>query len=217
MNPRKNADIAYTLIKTGIIQGEYQPGQKLSESRLISEFEINRSAIRSGLAKLESEGWIRIVPQSGSFVRDLSWKNVNEITEVRILLEAHAARNAALHIDPATIGSLRSELNRLLEFDGPVPQEEFVDVDNRFHSTIWRLAGNARIIAILEEIRDEIRWIGNTNSKRVGRAKDSIAEMLHVLDALESRDGEAAATAMRTHIENIAQIFRSLRPSDTIP
>lgn len=212
MTPRTNAEIAYTRIKAGIIQGEYHPGEKLSEARLITEFGLNRSAIRSGLVKLENEGWIRIIPQSGSFVRDLSLQNVNEITEIRILLEAHAARNAAAHIDTATIGNLRSELNKLLEFDDPLPQEEFLDTDHLFHSTIWRLAGNDRITTILEGFRDEIiHWIGNTNTKHGGRAKASVVEMLHVLDALESRDGEAAATAMCAHVGNIAQTFRSLR------
>jgi len=212
VTPRKNAEIAYARIKAGIVQGEYQPGEKLSEARLITAFGLNRSAIRSGLVKLESEGWIRIVPQSGSFVRDLSLQNVNEITEIRILLEAHAARSAALHMDTATIETLRRELNRLLQFDDPLPVEEFIDTDHLFHSTIWRSAGNGRITTILEGIRDEIfHWIGNTNSKDGGGAKASVVEMLHVLDALESRDGQAAARAMSTHLENIARTFRSLR------
>ena len=65
---------AYEQIKGNILDLRYKPGDKLSEARLADELQLGRSPIRAALARLEGEGWIRVLPQSGTFVRELSGK-----------------------------------------------------------------------------------------------------------------------------------------------
>ena len=198
---------AYEQIKGNILELRYKPGDKLSEARLADELQLGRSPIRAALARLEGEGWIRVLPQSGTFVRELSRQEVMDIAELRLLLEAHAAQRAAQRISADDLKVLRAEFETLRAKGVEGHFDEFLRVDDRFHTTIHRVAGNQRVAEILGNLRDQIHWMRVANAIRPGRVAESLNEMDCVLSALERHDAEAAADAMRQHIGNIAQSF----------
>lgn len=198
---------AYEKIKKGILDLRYRPGEKLSETRLAEDLNLGRSPIRTALARLGGEGWIEVLPQSGTFVRDLSSQEVAEIAELRLLLEAHAARRAAERIGDDDLNLLRTEFEAL-KAKGVVGHfEDFLRLDDRFHTTLHRVAGNQRVAEILQNLRDQIHWIRVVNAIVPGRVAESLREMDRVLVALERRDAEEAAKAMCEHIGNIASSF----------
>ncbi len=86
---------AYRKIKEGVLTLRYRPGQKLSEAKLAAELGVGRSPVRSALARLERDGWVRVLPQQGTFVRKFSAADVAAMSELRLLLEGHAAQVAA--------------------------------------------------------------------------------------------------------------------------
>jgi DNA-binding GntR family transcriptional regulator len=198
---------AYEHIKGSILDLRYRPGDKLSEARLADELQLGRSPIRAALARLEGEGWIKVLPQSGTFVRELSQQEVADIAELRLLLEAHAARRAAERIGAEDLKVLRAEFEVLKAKGVDGHFDEFLRVDDRFHATLYRVAGNLRVADILGNLRDQIHWIRVANAILPGRVAESLNEMDRVLVALERHDGAAAAEAMRAHIGNIAQSF----------
>jgi DNA-binding GntR family transcriptional regulator len=147
------------------------------------------------------------LPQSGTFVRELSPQEVTDIAELRLLLEAHAAQRAAERIGPDDLNLLRTEFEALKAKGVDGHFDEFLRLDDRFHTTLHRLAGNQRVAEILQNLRDQIHWIRVVNAIVPGRVAESLKEMDRVLVALERRDGEEAAKAMRQHIGNIANSF----------
>lgn len=201
---------AYDRIKRSILDLSYRPGEKLSETRLAQQLKLGRSPIRSALARLEGEGWIRVLPQSGTFVRDLSAEEVRDIAELRLLLEAHAAARAAERISGEELIALRSEFDRLIARGVEGHFDDFLLLDDRFHTSLHRLAGNQRIAEILRNLRDQIHWVRVANAIVPGRVAESLREMDRVLTGLERRDSAAAGEAMRQHIGNIAQSFENL-------
>lgn len=201
---------AYESIKRGILRLRYKPGEKLSETRLAQELDLGRSPIRTALARLEGEGWIDVQPQSGTFVRDPSPEEVSDLTELRMLLEAHAAEQAATRIRPEQLRALREAFENLKSQGVDGHFDAFLEVDDLFHTTLHRVAGNARIEGILRNLRDQIHWIRVANAILPGRVAGSLKEMDRVLRALERRDASAAAAAMREHIGNIAKSFAVL-------
>jgi len=207
LNTRTPAVQAYEQIKGSILDLRYKPGDKLSEARLADELQLGRSPIRAALARLEGEGWIRVLPQSGTFVRELSQQEVEDIAELRLLLEAHAAQQAAERIGANDLKVLRAEFETLKAMGVDGHFDEFLRVDDRFHTTLYRVAGNRRVADILGNLRDQIHWIRVANAILPGRVAESLNEMDRVLVALERHDGAAAAEAMRGHIGNIAQSF----------
>jgi DNA-binding GntR family transcriptional regulator len=201
---------AYEKIKRGILDLRYRPGEKLSETRLAEDLNLGRSPIRTALTRLAGEGWIKVLPQSGTFVRELSPQDVTDLAELRLLLEAHAAQRAAERIGPDDLNLLRTEFESLKAKGVDGHFDEFLRLDDRFHTTLHRVAGNQRVAEILQNLRDQIHWIRVVNAIVPGRVAESLKEMDRVLFALERRDGEEAAKAMRQHIGNIANSFATI-------
>ena len=201
---------AYRRIKEGILELRYQPGQKLSEAKLAAELHLGRSPIRSALARLERDGWVRVLPQNGTFVRRFSPDEVVAMHELRLLLETHAASVAATRVTPEELATLRAKFETLKAKGASKNFDEFLALDDLFHGTVYRLAGNAFIAQILNNLRDQIHWIRVTTAMLPGRVEESLREMDRVLLAMENRDAAAAAEAMRQHIGNIAVSYGAL-------
>src|SRR5579859_7262250 len=99
--------LAYREIKGRILGLRYPAGEKLSETRLAADLGLGRSPIRTALARLKNEGWIAVSPQSGTYVRSLTAKEIEEMTALRVLLEMHMAREAARAITETDLRKLR--------------------------------------------------------------------------------------------------------------
>lgn len=205
----------YRQIKDGILAVQYKPGQKLSETKLAADLGVGRSPIRSALARLERDGWVRVLPQQGTFVRKFSAEDVAGMSELRLLLEGHAASVAAAKVTSEELALLRMKFEALKARGPDRNFEEFLALDDLFHGLVYRVANNPFITEILRNLRDKIHWVRVINAAVPGRVEASFAEMDHVLSAMERRDGEAAAQAMRQHIGNIAISYQAA-PSHSI-
>ena len=201
---------AYLKIKEGILAVRFKPGQKLSETKLAADLGVGRSPIRSALARLECDGWVRVLPQQGTFVRTFSAEDVAAMSELRLLLEAHAVSVAAARVTPEELGSLRMQFEALKARGAERNFKEFLALDDRFHGLVYRLANNPLITEILRNLRDQIHLVRVLNAAVPGRVDASFAEMDRVLSAMERHDGEAAAQAMRQHIGNIAISYQAV-------
>lgn len=210
------ADLAYARIKNAILNLTYKPGQRLSESMLSNELGLGRSPIRTALTRLEGEGWIRVQPQSGTFVNSPSAEEVAEMMELRQVLEMHTARKAAKLIDSNTLTKLRRAFDALAAAGVDGHFNDFLAFDDLFHSAIHRAAGNRKILEMIRNLRDQIHWVRVSNAILPGRVGESLAEMKLILEALERRDGQAAADAMGVHIGNIALRFKSLNSDSKV-
>jgi DNA-binding GntR family transcriptional regulator len=200
---RSPAEVAYERIKHAILNLTYLPGEKLSEVRLAADLELGRSPIRSALARLESENWIRV----------LEADELEQLSELRLLLECHATRSATANISDTQLADLRTTFNALKAKRIEDHIREFTALDTGFHSTIYRVAGNRRIEEILLNLKDQIVWVRAVTATLPGRVSQSLLEMDEVLQAMERRDADAAEQAMARHIGNIAATFKSM-PGD---
>jgi len=208
-SPSALAD-AYQRIKDGILELRYQPGQKLSEAKLAADLNLGRSPVRSALARLERDGWVRVLPQNGTFVRRFSAEDIAAMSELRLLLEAHAASVAAMKVAPEELTPLREKFEALKAKGAARNFDEFLELDDLFHGMIYRVAGNPFVTDILKNLRDQIHWVRVTTATLPGRVEESLREMDRVLHALEHRDPAAAADAMRQHIGNIAVSYEAV-------
>jgi DNA-binding GntR family transcriptional regulator len=204
------ADTAYDRIKDAILSLQYRPGEKLSEVRLATHLGVGRSPLRTALARLASEGWLRVLPQSGTFVSELSTDDVLELAQIRLLLEPYTARLAATRITAEEVDRLQGHAAALKSKGLNGRFGEFAELDDRIHSAIHRAAGNARIADILRNLHDQIHWVRVSTATLPGRVEQSMREMDAILRALKRRDGAGAQRAMRRHIDNIAQSFRKM-------
>lgn len=203
------SDAIYRELKRRITELHYSPGEKLSEARLALELGVGRSPIRTALSRLQSEAWIEISPQSGTFVKGLTAKEIAEILETRLVLESYLAGLAAQRISDAELRRLRAAFRAFGTRVTSARIDAYFELDLMFHMAIYEAAGNDLIARILINLIDKIRWIRRSNGISTERFQVALREILDVLRALEARDGKAASAAMRVHIDN-ARIFRRI-------
>lgn len=209
---KKISDYVYDEILKNIIELKYAPGTKLSEVQLSKELGVSRAPIKSALSKLESKGLVDIRPQYGTFVCNISPQRARDICQIRLLLEKHAVRHAAVHITAEQLEQLENQLAELEreERSDKEYQTRIYETDELMHNLIYEAGGNSVIREVIEQYRPEIRRIQYANMEWGNRKKSTVKEMKDIFAALKARDPEQAEAAMMEHLSNIRKTVEAL-------
>ena len=210
-------------IQAMIRDGAFPPDTKLPSQRLLAEqLGVSRASLREALMTLETLGLLRTLPARGTFVVDssraeakppLAWRfdgsfSLSEVFETRMLVESELCRLAT----PVLNGAQLAELSEACQaFEASWRSGDLithVQADLTFHALIAEACPNGMLRGFYKSINDVL-----TESQRapiprteVARMEASIKEHRSILSALQRREGEAAAEAMREHIRNTALI-----------
>jgi DNA-binding GntR family transcriptional regulator len=183
-----------------LIRGELRPGDVITERRMAERLNASRTPVREALARLESEGLIYKQPNRGVTVSPFSTEAFVEVLNVRILLEADAARLAAGRLPPEKVERIRQALNGLAAKPSPTLSEIW-DVDDFLHGEIADAAGNTLMASLIRDLR---RRTHVYNSYRQNITPSfGVQENTLLLDAIASGDQERAREAMVHHIETV--------------
>lgn len=145
---------AYGALKDGILMCTYPPGSTLNEGRLAEALNVSKTPIREALATLVHEGFVEVLPRQGYRVTDLTLSDVQEIFNLRLLLEPAAAAMAAEHASPEQLQALRN----LVENDLDLPDDRSIIAANRaFYAKLAEASGNARLAATLIHLNEEMQ------------------------------------------------------------
>src|SRR5438105_12149584 len=136
---RSQSEEAYARILERIVSLEMPPGSVVNEARLRDELQIGRTPIREALQRLARENLVRSIPHRGTFVTDVNITDLARITEVRVVLEAHAARLATEKVT-ATDREAMGELLELLRGGRVTDRRALVHLDQQIHRLIYRSA-----------------------------------------------------------------------------
>jgi DNA-binding GntR family transcriptional regulator len=204
---RSQSEEAYLQIRERIVSLDMPPGSVVIESRLREELRIGRTPIREALQRLGRENLVRSIPHRGTFVTDVNITDLARITEVRVVLEGHAARLAAERLSGADRESL-SMLVEVLE-DGPsLDQRELMRLDQQIHRQIYRAARNAFLEATLEQYFNlSLRLWYLVLDREVG-LREAIKEHVELLRAILAGDGERAEATMHRHVTGFEHEIR---------
>jgi DNA-binding GntR family transcriptional regulator len=198
------AEEAFGKLVQAITSGEFEPGQKLSESELARRLGISRGPLREALGRLEGRLVMR-TPRLGVSVIDFNREDLAQLFLVREALEGMAARLAAERMTASELGHLRDLLQHHASqpelASGSAYHQRSSDED--YHFTIVRAARCERLEQmLLDELYYQLRIQRLRSSTRPGRAQQALGEHREVLEALASRNPDAAEGTMRHHIRN---------------
>ncbi|GGH47420.1 GntR family transcriptional regulator [Microbacterium album] len=193
-------------LRRRILNGSIAPGQRLKERVLLEELGVSRTVVREALRQLESERLIRIEPQVGPVVSEITAEEARQLYEVRAALEATAARLAALHATPEDTQALRDSLDTI---EQSLPgSEELIELKNTFYGTLIRASRNEIIGEQLESVQARISQLRRVTLSEPGRGPRMVDELRRVVDAISQGDPEAAYAASVAHVEAAAVIAR---------
>jgi DNA-binding GntR family transcriptional regulator len=205
-------DRAYAELKDRILRGDCEPGTFLSERQIVGWLRMSKTPIRAALEKLETEGLVRVSPQQGILVRELSIHDIADQFELRAALETYVVRHLAGRLTPDQAGQLEANLaaqERALREHELAPM---VTLDAEFHILFSRFLGNREIIEVMERLRGKIhRVILRVNEQHPDRLAVSVAEHRGIASAVIDGDAALAARRVEEHLELGKQYLLSPR------
>lgn len=203
-------NIVYQKIKSAILNEMYEPNQILNERKLAEEFQISRTPVREALKILEGEGWVKIIPWKGAIVNQITQKEIDEIFQIRLIIEPAIIELLQNKIDYKK----RIYLDRLYENQKKAEsKKEFILADRVFHMTFVEWTENLQLIEMVKDLNDRIYMVGHKaiNSKDSKKEKESLEEHYKIIQALKNNDIMLAKNFMIAHIietkNNINQII----------
>ncbi|MDI9947878.1 MULTISPECIES: GntR family transcriptional regulator [Rhodococcus] len=194
-----------------IISGELAPGQSLSEVSLAETFGISRTPIREALKQLQIEGLVEIRPRVGTFVAVPSRREINELFEMKQLLEGGAARLMAARGEVPELTAMKANVR---EADAAVEAgdtERYAQLVHDFHEILIAGADNGKLATHYRLLMNQLAYgrLVKTSLSQPGRSLESEREHHTVLELIIAKDGIGAENYMRRHVQASQQALMS--------
>jgi DNA-binding GntR family transcriptional regulator len=202
MNTRPNlAEVVYAELKAQMHDFRLLPGDRFSEAEIGQRLGVSRTPVREALFKLRNEGLLEVEAKSGWYVRPIDFVRVDQLYDLRILLEqASVARLAAAAELPPQIEALKGvwlvpAAERLAD------AAEVGRLDEAFHATLVRAAGNEEIARVHWDVTERIRFVRRLDFTRVDRIEATYQEHAKILRQVMQRRAEQAQLLLKAHVE----------------
>jgi DNA-binding GntR family transcriptional regulator len=195
-------ELAVLRLSRDILSGQIDPGVRLVEEQLTRRLGISRAPVREALRLLAQQGLVEHVPRRGVRVATLSERDVQELYEVRDLLEREAVRKAFAVDHDVDLSGLRAALQVMRAATGSGDRPVIADAHRRFHVALVELAGNRQLSALYESVLVRLQLYMAVNLRReaeVARASDGVRRHERLFRAVEAGNAEAVQTEVTRH------------------
>lgn len=208
-------------LRSAIKAGLFQPGTHLVEQDIAEQFRVSRMPIRIAIQKLIDEGLVIKEPRRGAFVHTFSAKELDEVTSIRIALEAMVLEYAIPNWSDAIEDELGSIVERMFAAANEGDRQAIFELDVKFHAVLWELSKHALLIEVVSSLRSRISRFLQEANDRVSPAEvmQHVATHRDLLEVLKKGDVSDAKAAMTEHIrtsrERIKANYAYLGQRDT--
>jgi len=210
------SSVVYNYLKEGILSGQFRSGEALRQELISKVLNVSRSPVREALNQLEREDLVILRPRRGYVVTSLSADDIEEIFEIRQMLEEFAAREATRKRSSRDVLALKGvyhELEQQLE-QNPDDMSGFMALDRKFHDILLEPSGKGRVSQILNNLRDSVeRYV------RLELTTHTLPEVQRehkaILKAYEDGDEDEMAKFIRSHCGCVCRrVITSLSEED---
>ena len=193
-------ETAYALIKRSIIRCELEPGRAVSEEQLAGLYGVGRAAVRAALKRLYQEQFVEFVARQRYVVAPITLKHVQELFDVRLLLEPAAARRAAGHVDGAHLRRLNKLCQARYRVGDRASAEAFLRVNTEFHTIVARSSGNRVLADMVVGVLEKVARVHHMGHLLRDRNEEASHEHHDLIEALVAGDGARAERLMTEQI-----------------
>lgn len=207
-NPSSTDDVGLlTRLRDLVLGDDYGPGTSLSEVRLAQYFEVSRTPVREALKQLQIEGLVEIRPKVGTFVRQITRREIVEMFEVKETMEGMAARLMARRGRIPELEVLEANLTTSERAVNSADNSRYSDLVHEFHATIVSGSDNNKLADHYRILMNQLAYhrMVLRSIQRPGRAVRSTAEHRQVFELIVEKDGVGAELAMRDHVRASAR------------
>ncbi|BAJ32442.1 MULTISPECIES: GntR family transcriptional regulator [Kitasatospora] len=203
---RLRDQVAHAL-RAALISGELRPGVVYSAPTLAADFGVSATPVREAMLDLAREGLVEAVRNKGFRVTELSDRDLDEFTEIRALIEIPTVGQVARIATAEQLEALRPQAQAIVEAARKRDLIGYLEADRQFHLDLLALAGNARLVETVNDLRKRSRLYGLNRLDQQGELVASAEEHLELLDVLLTGDADAAQECMTRHLGHIRHLW----------
>jgi DNA-binding GntR family transcriptional regulator len=209
--PASLTERVYETLRTEILSCTLRPGQELNEAELAERFNISKTPAREALATLRQEGLIRAFPRRGYQVTPITFADMDELFDVRTILEAGAAELACTRLSEDRIEHLNSLAEAAYSDGEQGSLTAFIQSNREFHLAIARATGNGRLAELLMHQIDALERFFYLGARLRDVNRETSISHHEIVETLARRDPAAAREIMIRHNEQTRQgLFQAL-------
>lgn len=212
----KLRDAATEQIKAQIIAGTLKPGELYSISTISEQLRVSATPVREAVLDLAKDGLVEMVRNRGFRVRVLSDKDLDDIVDLRLVLEVPAMERLAATRPAPDVDPLRPMARDLVRLAVEGDMVGFVAVDRQFHLAVTALLGNERYVSMVALLRDQMRLLGLSGLEGDSELIASAREHEELLDLIAAGDVPGTSALMMRHLQHARGLWagRPEEPAD---
>jgi DNA-binding GntR family transcriptional regulator len=195
----------YAQIEDDILNGVYKAGDNLIETKISEDLGVSRTPVREAIRQLELEGLVQSIPNKGAVVNGITEKDIDDIYEIRTLIEGLAAKWAAEKITPEEMAELEETIELESFYTGRNDIENLLELDSRLHRIIFKASKSNPLNYMLQHFHNYIKKARNMSLAVPGRPAEALKEHRAIVDAIKAGDGKLAGKQAVEHIRNARQ------------
>ncbi|MFC3285722.1 GntR family transcriptional regulator [Litchfieldella rifensis] len=183
-----------------VLEGELEPGSRISEKQLCEAFEVSPTPLRQALKVLASEGLVELLPNRGAKVTKVDPQEVSDLFEVMAVLEGLSGKLLATRATDAEIAEIRALHERMMAHFRDNQRHEYFQLNQAIHRRLSEIAGNRVLLELETSLTLKITRARYAANMQLGRWEESAKEHEYFVEALERRDAQALSEAMSLHM-----------------
>lgn len=204
-------------VRHAILSGELRPGDPVAEVHMARAHGVSQSTAREALVKLEHAGLVRRIHNIGTFVTQMSPREIQERLRLRVMLEGLAAMEAARLVSGRQLDEIGQRLKAISKAVDANDYFEAAQADLEFHRLIWRCSGDNMLYQMLDQLTVPLFAFVSMERRRMHeRLADAVRAHEPIVAALREHNAGAAQEVMRVHIEGSYAEFSAQAPAYTL-
>lgn len=215
--PASRKDVVLALLRNAIKDGRLAAGSRLDQNEIAATFGVSRMPVREALKQLELEGLVAVFPYRGVEVARLENAQIDELFAIRIALERLAVARSVDNLKPRQVARLRGILATMDQLvDAVDGDEQWMRLNQSFHSIINEASCMPRLIALIDQHRDNVDRYVRSYLHLHGR-QQSQCEHWELLEACASANAGAAQDVIERHLANTARALADAIQASSAP
>jgi len=201
--PTSMVDDVYASLLSAILETRVGARTPLSQNKLAARMGVSRTPVREALLRLERDGLVQRLPESGFAVASITPAEVHEACDLLDLLDTYVYRRAAENLSQAQLGDLLELAQSLVRSAESGDTESWRDADQRYHAVVMAAAGNRFVTQYLQETRHRVQrfWLQKPNFE--GRLRTCSQDHVALAQAMLDTDAKMLSETVHAHIERL--------------
>ena len=201
--PASMVDDVYSSLLLAIVEARLGAGTPLSQNKLASRMGVSRTPVREALLRLERDGLVQRLPESGFAVATITPDEVHEACDLLDLLDTYVYRRAAETLSKAELGDLLELASSLVGSAESGDADAWREADQRYHAVVMEAAKNRFVAQSLQQTRRRVQRFWLQKPHFDGRLRTCSQDHVALAQAMLDDDAELLAQTVHAHIERL--------------